>query len=286
MSALTLQHRPDGVSVLTFDQPDRKANILTQELWRELHDLLQSLIQNANLRGLVLASAKPGIFIAGADLKYLGSVPAPQDPGVRQLTDLGNKTLDLLESLPFATCAAIDGAALGGGLEVAMACDSRLVGTHPRVELGLPETRLGLIPGWGGTQRLPRLVGLPLACEMIANARGLTGPEAVEAGLASAEVASASLLDFACRHVLHEGWAQDRVERRQAMPQHRREGFQAPVPSDPPAHREAMMLLNQTPQLPFVEGLRLETEAFLRLVGSETARAKIAAFFQRPGKSG
>src|SRR5215210_861225 len=159
MSAIHLSVT-DGLARLTFDQPDSRANVLSTALWTEFGQALDSLVHRPGLTGLVLASAKPGIFIAGADLKELADAdPADPEP-TRAFIELGLRVLETLEALPFPTAALIDGAALGGGLEVALACDFRLCGTGPRVQLGLPEIKLGLIPGWGGTQRLPRLVGV------------------------------------------------------------------------------------------------------------------------------
>ena len=159
--AITLTTRPDSVAVLTFDQPGSKANVLTRELWTEFGETLASLAPRTDLKGLVLASAKPGIFIAGADIKLLANAPAPNDPEVRAFIEQGLRVLEQLEALPFPTCAAIDGAALGGGLEVALACDSGTDRIAPqRFKLGRPEVKLGLIPGWGGTQRLPRIACL------------------------------------------------------------------------------------------------------------------------------
>jgi enoyl-CoA hydratase/carnithine racemase len=281
MSAIHRSDHSNGVAVLTFDQPGRKANVLTRELWIEFRNAIEQLSKDSEVRGLVLASAKPGIFIAGADLKFFAGVPAPNDPQVAELIRFGLDTLDLLESLPFPTCAAIDGAALGGGLEVALACDSRLLGTNPRVELGLPETKLGLIPGWGGTQRLSRIAGMELAYEMLAHGRSAKAAEACEKGLASATVQSSELIDFAARHVLHEGWQELRSMKRGPVAIHESERFQATVPSSPEAVREAMLLLNRGVELPLAEALNLETEAFLRLAGSEESKAKIAAFFAR-----
>src|SRR4051812_29527351 len=171
MSAITISERPDGVAVPAFDQPGSKANVLTRALWAEFGNALAGLAARTDLKGLVLASAKPGIFIAGADLKLLANAPGPNDPDVRAFIDQGLRVLEQLEALPFPTCAAIDGAALGGGFEVALACDYRVCGTNPKVQLGLPEVSLGLIPGWGGTQRLPRLVGIHEAAEMVASGR-------------------------------------------------------------------------------------------------------------------
>src|SRR5947208_565735 len=180
--AITVTTRPDGVAVLTFDQPGSKANVLTRELWTEFGEALAALHTRTDLKGLVLASAKPGIFIAGADLKLLANAPGPNDPEVRAFIELGLRVLEQLEALPFPTCAALDGAALGGGLEVALACDYRVCGTNPKVQLGLPEVKLGLIPGWGGTQRLPRIIDmnrLHAACKLVTTAELLDAPSAV-----------------------------------------------------------------------------------------------------------
>ena len=182
-SAITLATRGDGVAVLTFDQPGSRANVLTRELWVEFGATLRAVASRTDLKGLVLASAKPGIFIAGADLKLLAGAPAPNDPEVRAFIELGLRVLEQLEALPFPTCAAIDGAALGGGLEVALACDLRVCGTNPKVQLGLPEVKLGLIPGWGGTQRLPRLIGPARAKELIFTGRFVSAAEALQIGL-------------------------------------------------------------------------------------------------------
>ena len=166
-------------------------------------------------------------------------------------------------------------------MEVALACDTRLLGSNPRVELGLPETKLGLIPGWGGTQRLPRIAGMELACEMLADGRSVKAEEACEKGLASAVVQSQELNEFAARHVLHEGWQELRTMKRGPVAIHESERFQAPVPSSPDAVRDAMLLLNRGAELPLAEALKLETEAFLRLAGSDESKAKIAEFFAK-----
>ena len=279
MSVLHLSRRPDGLAVLTFDTPNRRANVLTRAVWEEFDAHLQALAVAPDVRGLVLASGTPDIFIAGADLKFFAAVAAPQDPAVRALIEFGLATLDRLESLPFPTCAALDGATLGGGLEVALACDARVCGTNPKTELGLPEVKLGLIPGWGGTQRLPRIVGPELAAEMLRTGDSLTADEAQDANLVSAVVKSDALLDFAARHVLHDGWRGLRESKRGAIPLAERERFRAPVPSHPPALREAMLVLTRGGEMPLAEALTLETEAFLRLAGSDDSRARIAAFF-------
>ena len=109
--SINITHRPDGVLVLTLDQPDSRANVLSTQLWNDLDAAVKTAGETPNAKGLVLASAKPGIFIAGADLKLLGDA-SEGDPRVREFIDLGTGVLARLESLPFATIAAIDGAAL------------------------------------------------------------------------------------------------------------------------------------------------------------------------------
>jgi enoyl-CoA hydratase/carnithine racemase len=109
-AALQLQVREDGIAVLTINQPGSRANVLNHALWNELKSTLTAIQTRTDLRGLIVASAKPGIFIAGADLKFFQNIPASNDPSVREFVELGLSTLEILESLPFPTCAAIDGA--------------------------------------------------------------------------------------------------------------------------------------------------------------------------------
>jgi enoyl-CoA hydratase/carnithine racemase len=276
--SIRLDTRPDGVAVLTLDQPGSRANILTKKLWAELEAALVLLADRHDLKGLVLTSAKPGIFIAGADLKFLATVPAPNDPAVRDLIEHGLRVLDVLESVPFPTCAAIDGAALGGGLEVALACDHRIAGMNPRVELGLPEVKLGLIPGWGGTQRLPRVLGLERAADLLASGRTVKAEEAKALGLVRDVLPSEELLSAAVGTVCTTAPAHIRAWKRNPMPEADRR-FRPAVPSQPNAVREAMLCLIRGAELPLADALTLETEAFLRLAGSDESKRLIAEFF-------
>ena len=295
MYAIHLTTRPDAVAVLTIDQPGSRANVLTAELWKELESTIDALKSRTDLRGLVLASAKPDIFIAGADLKLLANATGPNDPLVRDFIQLGLRVLEKLESLPFPTCAAINGAALGGGLEVALACDSRVCGTNPKVRLGLPEVTLGLIPGWGGTQRLPRIAcslrtstrQLAKAAEFLASGRSLGCEEAasLDFGLLHSVIGSDGLLEFAVHWLLLP-----MNPRREEINKARREVRQGPIPADqlaafaPPsglsgAAIEAVRVMIEGAMLPLYEGIQFETAAFLRLAGSEQSRRLIGEFF-------
>lgn len=278
--AVQLAVRPDSVAVLTFDQPGSRANVLTAELWAEFEAALDALAARTDLKGLVLASAKPGVFIAGADLKLLAGAAGPNDPAVRGFIGQGLRVLGKLESLPFPTCAAIDGAALGGGLEVALACDFRVCGTGDKVKLGLPEVTLGLIPGWGGTQRLPRAAPTRLAAEMLVTGRSLTAAEAEECGLAQ-RAPSDTLIDWAARYITagdppgREPWPRGLKRVPDPLPLAPDE-----VPAaGTPAAREALRVLMEGTRLPVNEGIAVETEAFLRLAGSDESKRLIAEFF-------
>jgi enoyl-CoA hydratase/carnithine racemase len=295
MSAIQLTVRPDAVAVLAFDQPGSKANVLNAALWTEFENALDSLATRTDLRGLVLASAKPGIFIAGADLNVLASATGPGDPTVRGFIEQGLRVLEKLEALPFPTCAAIDGAALGGGLEVALACDYRVCGTSEKVKLGLPEVTLGIIPGWGGTQRLPRVVNPDVAARMLVSGEPKTPKGTNGQSLASAIFPSETLLADTSMWLLRtreaaadmetrlgheaETWqfSRRRLKARLLPPE---ELAKVSMPSEQlVAAHEAVRVMVEGAALPLYEGITLETEAFMRLAGSEESKRLIAAFF-------
>lgn len=290
MPAITVRVRPDAVAVLTFDQPDSRANVLSRELWSEFGDALAALAARTDIKGLVLASAKPGIFIAGADLKLLANAPGPNDPDVRAFIEQGLRVLEQLEALPFPTCAAIDGAALGGGLEVALACDYRACGTNPKVQLGLPEVKLGLIPGWGGTQRLPRIIDMNRlhdTCRLLTRGEPFGAQEAVAREVADVVIDSAALAEQAVYRVLRVEWKQRRERKFAAVPQSYWAHFnpekywrtvQPPVvPSE--AAAEAVRVVREGAGLPLRGAIAVETEAFMRLAGGDESKRLIAEFF-------
>src|SRR5262249_47584123 len=189
---LRIDQQADGVAVLWLDVPGRSMNIFNRQV---LADLVQGLEQAATatgLRVLVFRSAKPSGFIAGADVKEFAAVQSADD--ARALSEKGQRLFDQVAALRVPTIAVIHGPCLGGGLEFALACDYRLVVNQPGTQLGLPELRLGLIPGWGGTQRLPRVVGLERALEMILGTRSLNAPQARRWRLADAQAPGEQLL--------------------------------------------------------------------------------------------
>src|SRR5438105_4374327 len=144
-AALRVDYTPEGVAQLTFDQPGSRANTLGQAVLAEFERVLTELEGKTGLRGLILTSGKPGMFIAGADLKELGAA-APEPAQTRRLVERGLGIIARFEKLPFPTLAVIDGSCMGGGLELALGFDYRLAGTHPKVDIGCPEVKIGLIP--------------------------------------------------------------------------------------------------------------------------------------------
>lgn len=284
MSSIHHVQRDDGIVVLTIDQPDSKANVLSPQLWADLAEILAKAEQMPGLSGLVLTSAKPGIFIAGADLKIIRAATAPNDPAVRQLIEQGLRVLETLEQFPVPTAAIIDGAALGGGLEVALACDYRLVGNHPKCRLGLPETNLGLIPGWGGTQRLPRLIGLPAAAQMLATGQPIDAQQARDLNLAEPSH-DGDLIQKAAELMFAEGdfW-ESRHRRWQPIDQAERDRYRPAIADRPMAVRIALLVMMEGAALPLGDAIDMETRNFLSIAGSEESRPLVEAFFTRAAK--
>ena len=159
----------DHICVLTFDRPDSGANIFDATTLDELNEHLDSIENDNSLRGLIIASAKKSIFVAGADLKTL--LQQAQSGDMREFIAHGQRVLNRLAELKIPTIAAIHGASAGGGYEVTLACDYRIASDDPATRIGLPETTLGLIPAWGGCTRLPRLIGVEKAAEAIAKGK-------------------------------------------------------------------------------------------------------------------
>src|SRR5436189_4002785 len=192
----------DQICVLTFDRPESGANIFDAATLEELNEHLDFVEHEASLRGLIIASAKKSIFVAGADLKTL--LQQAQSGDMRALIAHGQRVLNRLAELKIPTVAAIHGASAGGGYEVTLACDYRIASDDPATRIGLPETTLGLIPAWGGCTRLPRLTGTEKAADVILKGKLYSAQEGLKLGLVD-EVASRDQLLDRARKKLHDG---------------------------------------------------------------------------------
>lgn len=194
-SAFNLTVRLDNVAVITIDVPDEKMNTLKAEFGTQVRAMLKQIRENKAIRGLVFISAKPDNFIAGADINMIARAKSAQE--AEDLARQGQQVMAEINALPIPVIAAIHGACLGGGLELALACHSRICTDDPKTVLGLPEVQLGLLPGSGGTQRLPRLVGVSTALEMILTGKQLRPRQALKVGLVDDVVPHTILLDAA-----------------------------------------------------------------------------------------
>jgi len=205
-SAFNLTVRPDNVAVVTIDVPDEKMNTLKAEFAVQVRAMLKQIRENKAIRGVVFISAKPDNFIAGADINMIARAQNAQE--AEELARQGQQVMAEIHALPIPTIAAIHGACLGGGLELALACHSRICTDDAKTVLGLPEVQLGLLPGSGGTQRLPRLIGVSTALEILLTGKQLRARQALKAGLVDEVVTHSILLTAAVEQALKGRQAQ------------------------------------------------------------------------------
>lgn len=192
--ALKVSLLPDGIAELTFDLQGESVNKFNLLAVSELQQVLDQLEQASGIKGLLVTSAKD-VFIVGADITEFGAVFASGPDQVTSHLAANNRNFCRLEDLPFPSVVAVNGFALGGGLEFCLACDYRIASSAAKV--GLPETKLGIIPGWGGTVRLPRVAGLDTAVEWIAAGKENDAETALTARVLDAVVEPAKLRDAA-----------------------------------------------------------------------------------------
>ncbi|GAB2513699.1 3-hydroxyacyl-CoA dehydrogenase NAD-binding domain-containing protein [Lysobacter humi (ex Lee et al. 2017)] len=280
------QTRDDGVVVLGFDREGAAVNTFSQDVLIELDGVLERLRLEPP-RGLVICSAKESGFIAGADIREFQVFD--QRGTVGDAIRRGQQVFQRIAELPFGTVAAIHGFCMGGGTELALACRYRVASDDPSTRIGLPEVKLGIFPGWGGSVRLPRLIGAPAAFDLMLTGRSVTGRAAKGMGLVDRVVEHANLLDAAAKLALRGaerpfkqkllGWATNSWAARQALaPQlakqvarkARREHYPAPY-----ALIDSWKRGGATTQAQ----LESERRAVVKLSATPTARNLIRVFF-------
>jgi 3-hydroxyacyl-CoA dehydrogenase / enoyl-CoA hydratase / 3-hydroxybutyryl-CoA epimerase len=192
-SIFHLEVGEDRLATLTFDSPDKRVNVFTRGALAELERLLDDLGSRRDIGCLILLSGKGGSFIAGADVEEIARVtdPLEAEAGSRA----GQRLFAAWEALPFPTVAALRGICLGGGTEMALASTYRVVSDRSDTKIGLPEVRLGILPGWGGSTRLPRLIGIAESLDMILTGRNVDGRKALRLGLVDALMPESRFLD-------------------------------------------------------------------------------------------
>ena len=185
--AITVQAADDGIAELCFDLQDESVNKFNALTVNELKDATAAIAADTSLKGVIVTSGKP-VFIVGADITEFGALfGASEDEIADRILKINLEVFNAFEDLPIPTVAAINGIALGGGLEMGLVCDYRVMSETARV--GFPETKLGIIPGYGGTTRLPRLIGADNAIEWIASGKEQSADEALRCGAVDAVVA-------------------------------------------------------------------------------------------------
>jgi len=301
MENFTIDVDGDGIALITWDMPDRSMNVLSQSSMRETSQWINRVISDDAVRGAVLTSAKPA-FCAGADLAELGdrSSDGPdtrsEEDKLRAKFESGyglNSLLRELETCGKPVAAAINGTALGGGLEVTLACHYRVVADNPKIQLGLPEAKVGLLPGGGGTQRLPRLIGIAAAMPLILEGKSVSPHEAEKAGIVHKVVPADKLIAEAKRWVRDEGDAEQPWDNK---------GYKIPGggPHDPkgaqnfvignallrgktygnyPAQKYIMSCVYEGSQVPIEAGLRIESRYFVKLMNQPEAKNMVRSLF-------
>jgi 3-hydroxyacyl-CoA dehydrogenase / enoyl-CoA hydratase / 3-hydroxybutyryl-CoA epimerase len=293
MSAFELQVEEDGLGVLTFDLPGEKINKFSAAVVAELGDVLVRLLREARLRGLLVRSGKPDVFIAGVDIKELAATP-PEE--ARTAVERVQALFEQLAHLPYPTVAAIHGACLGGGTEFALACDYRLMSDAKKSQIGLPEVRLGVFPAWGGCTRLPRAIGLPAALDVILTGKSLDARRAKKIGLVDEAVPAAIFDDFARRFARSKLGSIKPASRRsgeslgnralEATPIGRRvifskarDGVMKQTGGHYPAPLEALEVIEEGYGKPVAEGLAIEARHVGLVFGGEVQRNLVRIFF-------
>lgn len=193
----SLEIREDKIGVLTMDVPGETMNTLRAEFADEISDLMKEIKSNSDLQGLVLISGKKDSFVAGADVTMIDACETAAD--AEKLSLEGHRVMGELEALNIPVVAAIHGPCLGGGLELALACHIRVCTESTKTVLGVPEVMLGLLPGSGGTQRLPRLIGVAKSLDLMLTGKQVRGKQALKMGLVDEVVPETVLLEVAVK---------------------------------------------------------------------------------------
>ncbi|BDG03051.1 fatty acid oxidation complex subunit alpha FadJ [Anaeromyxobacter oryzae] len=289
----------DGVATLLVDDPGEKVNTIHPALMEEFVALVDRLEKDDAVRAIVLASGKADGFVAGARIELMQTVK--DAASAQRLARDGQAVFDRLERLRKPVVVAIHGACLGGGLEWALACHYRIAADHPRTSLGLVEVQIGLIPGGGGTQRLPRLVGIQAALDLILAGKTVKARKALKLGLVDEAVPPAILLDVARDRARALASGKLRRERRparkgavesvtrlaleenalgrQVLFRQARRTVLAKTKGHYPAPLRAIDAIEHGYQKGFAKGLEKEAELFGQLAVSDVARRLMEIFF-------
>jgi 3-hydroxyacyl-CoA dehydrogenase / enoyl-CoA hydratase / 3-hydroxybutyryl-CoA epimerase len=274
-----------GIAILTFDRPNSTANIFDQRTLDELNAHLDFLESEKSVKGLIIRSAKPKIFIAGADLNaFTQDLSAER---IASVIEQGQKTFERIARLPYPTVATIHGVALGGGFEIVLACDYRIASSDSATKVGLPETNLGILPAWGGCTRLPKLIGLANALEAILNGRQYPAEQALEAGMVDSIVHREQLTTAGIKKIAQSGnqkrsqrsHLSNRVPLSRVVQSQAEKKVLARTRGHYPAPLKALEVACASLKLSPEESLTNEKNKFVELALGEAAQNLIGIFF-------
>ncbi len=277
----------DGVLVITIDVPGQKLNVLSRSMIAEFEALLGEVERDASVRGVVVRSGKPDGFIAGADIKDFARLASGEE--ATALSRCGQAVFERVATARAPIVAAIHGGCLGGGTELALACRYRVASDDPKTGLTLPEVKLGLLPGTGGSQRLPRLVGLAPALDLILTGRTLRTKTARRIGLVDDVCPAAVLLEVSRRAAIALAEGRLRPKRngiglgerllRPIIFARARASVLAQTGHHYPAPLAAIDVVRRGTATSLAQGLKLEAEAFGRLAATDVSRHLVSLFF-------
>src|SRR5438874_3563876 len=306
MGALRAETGPDGIALVLYDVPGERVNTLRDTFQQDFHEIFGRLAEDSAVKGVVVASAKPDNFVVGADVEMLARTKSAIEAtalargaqqALQRLEDLGKRK---------PVVAAIHGPALGGGLELALACTYRIASDDRKTQLGQPEVQLGLIPGGGGTQRLPALIGIAQAIDLILTGKSVRAAKARKLGLVDDVVPSAILVEVARRRARELAEGELRIERnkvelklpkllrtevlqqialednpvgRKILFQHARKALLEKTRGHYPAPERALEAIRIGTEKGPEEGYRAEANVFGELVVSDVSRRLVEIFF-------
>ncbi|VUD48634.1 Fatty acid oxidation complex subunit alpha [Thalassocella blandensis] len=288
--AIQLKPIEDGLAQLLFDLQGESVNKFSKAVLEELNQVLELVEQNSDIKGLLLSSAKD-VFIVGADIMEFVPMFAQGEEAIQSAVSMTNAVFSRLEDLNIPTVAAINGYALGGGMEVCLACDFRIASTAAKV--GLPEIKLGIIPGWGGTVRLPRLAGLDVAVEWIASGKEQRPDAALKAGVVDGVVEPANLIAAATavlkRAVAGELAYEPRKAQKKAPLKHNdiealmafetsKAFVKAQAGRNYPAPVTAIKSMQEGAKLGRDDAIKIETAKFVELAQTSVAKSLVGLF--------
>ncbi|MGE0828970.1 MAG: enoyl-CoA hydratase-related protein, partial [Hyphomonadaceae bacterium] len=304
METMKIEIDGDGIALVTFDVPGRSMNTITGAVMRDFVTLTEEIKSNDKIKGVVLHSGKANGFCAGADIGEMGSGSLQGGAGQAKTEEERlkalfegafslNRTFRALETCGKPIAVALEGLALGGGLEIALACHYRVAADNPKIQFGLPEAKIGLLPGAGGTQRLPRLIGVQAAAMMILQGESKTPQEAKALGFVHELAPAGQTIEAAKK------WVKANPK---AVQPWDAKGFKIPGggPYTPgggmvfaggnamvhrqsfgnyPAQKYILSCIYEGVQVPIDAGVRIETRYFVKTSQTPQAKAMMRSLF-------